>query len=186
MVGKKFDRWTVLERRGNTDHDCHSLWLCRCDCGTTRLVRGSHLTRGKSKSCGCLRIEVTRKHGMSRTLLYRVWASMLGRCLNPSAQGYNSYGGRGIRVCDRWRQSFMAFYMDVGDRPSSKHWLDRMEVNGNYEPGNVRWATRLEGAKNCRVKRALESFSTEALTSELERRGFFGEQTVEITHATVQ
>lgn len=123
-------------------------WVCACLCGKTTVVRTGHLTSGATKSCGCMR--TSGSHGQSRTTLYRLWSSMKQRCLNPNAPEYRSYGGRGIEVCPAWRESFVQFRHDVGPRPSPSHELDRIENDGHYVPGNVRWATRAEQCANTR------------------------------------
>lgn len=132
----------------------HRRWLCRCECGGLVVVWGSNLRRGITRSCGCLRREVTGrlrfKHGLHRTPEHIVWAAMRYRCLNPSSSSWKWYGGRGITICDRWRDDFVAFLEDVGPRPSPEHSLDRIDVDGNYEPGNVRWATPSEQQRNKR------------------------------------
>jgi hypothetical protein len=133
-------------------------WSCVCECGTAVIVKTSQLVRGKKRSCGCLRREslgkITRTHGKSRTPEYRAWAAMKSRCFNPKATGYADYGGRGIDVCERWKNSFENFLDDMGEKPSPAHELDRYpDNNGNYEPGNCRWGTFAEQNNNKRSNR---------------------------------
>lgn len=133
---------------------------CRCACGTERIVWIRSLADGTSLSCGCLSKEVTgvrsRTHGRSGTKEYAIWRGIKDRCLNPSNHAYRYYGGRGITVCDRWRNSFENFLADVGLKPPGMS-LDRWPNNdGNYEPGNVRWATRKQQANNTSANRLLE------------------------------
>lgn len=155
ICGKRFGRLTVLSfvslhHRGPASG--YTKWLCRCDCGKTSIVPQPSLRTGHTQSCGCFRAErrgqATITHGMSRTKAYRVYRSMIARCHNPNVKCYPRYGGRGIRVCRRWRESFEAFLSDVGERPSQKHQLDRIDNGGHYEPGNVRWATLCQQAQN--------------------------------------
>jgi hypothetical protein len=129
------------------------------------------LVEGKSRSCGCLRIEQSTKHGLWKTPEFRSWSSALSRCYNKNDGGYANYGGRGITVCEVWRRDFFAFYKYIGSRPSPKHSLDRINVNKGYEPGNVRWATIGEQMRNRRMRRSVENFPTEELIKELKRRG---------------
>ena len=143
--GARFGMWTTIEASQNV----YVWWLCRCDCGTERRVRQYLLLNGGSTGCGCTK-NVT--HGMSKSAEYRIWHGMLNRCYRPKHIEYARYGGRGIRVCDEWRapHGFPAFLAHVGPRPSPGHSIDRINVDGNYEPGNVRWASVTEQASNRR------------------------------------
>ena len=128
------------------------MWLCLCDCGTKRPVNGGNLRKQLSLSCGCASKAIKHGHARSsgrRSSEYNIWAQMLWRCDSPKAAFYNRYGGRGIKVCDRWR-TFANFIADVGRRPSHLYTLDRLDVNGNYESGNCRWATAEEQMQNQR------------------------------------
>lgn len=124
----------------------NTMFLCRCVCGREMAVRRGRLPR--AKSCGCL--NPTRTHGMFGTPEYAAWGRMIQRCETPQNASYSYYGGRGITVCARWRESFGAFLEDMGPRPSPKHSLDRIDNARGYEPSNCRWATRLEQNRNTR------------------------------------
>lgn len=136
--------------------DRNSRYLCKCSCGRTKVVRGTHLRLHRVLSCGCLLREMLtrrnrtslRTHGMYGTPTYKSWVAMLSRCRNSDKRGY---GGRGIMVYRPWRDSFERFLRDVGPRPSLKHSLDRINNNSHYEPGNVRWATARQQATNRRT-----------------------------------
>ncbi|WP_167440549.1 hypothetical protein [Paraburkholderia fungorum] len=152
LDGRKFNRLTVVEWAGN------GKWLCLCDCGSTSSVQGYKLKTGDVKSCGCLndekRRECNTRHGLSDTRIHRSWMSMRQRCENPKDRAYHRYGGRGIKVCDRW-QIFENFASDMGPMPEGKT-LDRFpNVNGNYEPGNCRWADDKQQARNLRSNRVI-------------------------------
>ena len=142
-VGGKFGRWTVVRYAGKVKQ--YRYWGCICDCGTERKVRQYALLAGKTRSCGCLANELTAArsttHGKTKTPEYQAWISMLKRCYKPRTRAYQNYGGRGIRVCKRWRDSFENFLEDMGERPSAIHSLDRRDNDGDYTPSNCRWAT---------------------------------------------
>lgn len=171
LTGQTFGRLTVLRRIENDKHG-KTRWLCRCECGD-EAVRSAHLMRkGESLSCGCLQRETNVSaptiHGHAKvgraTKEYIVWSNMIARCENPKATRFDAYGGRGIAVCERWRNDFAAFLADMGPRPSSRHTIDRFPDNdGDYEPGNCRWATMKEQGRNKRNNR-LVTFGGETLT----------------------
>ena len=153
-IGSRFDRWTVLEAASQRRTKA-VMWLCRCDCGTTREVSGSALRGGHSTSCGRCRPKAGPvKHGMTGTPLYRKWLSMIGRCTLPSQAGYSRYGGRGIEVCARWRE-FENFAADMSDSFVPGLTLDRIDSDGNYEPGNCRWVTQKQQMLNTSRNRVL-------------------------------
>lgn len=144
-TGEIFTRWTVIKLSSNKSGNGRNLWLCRCECGTEKEVLTGSLTRGKSKSCGCLG---NNRHGMHKSKEYKTWQSMKERCYNERNKRYSKYGGRGIKVCDRWLEAFENFYEDMGDRPSDIYSLERLDVNKDYCPENCIWATYEEQNRN--------------------------------------
>ncbi len=136
----------------------HHVWRCECDCGGKIEISSARLLAKSIKAsaahCGCCsRGTKPERHGMAGTPEYRAWAAMRMRCVNPNMEHWDSYGGRGITVCAKWLNSFGAFYQDMGPRPTSKHSLDRIDNDGNYEPSNCRWATGCQQSSNKRPAR---------------------------------
>lgn len=155
LTGRKFDRWEVI-RKSDVRIDNRVAWICKCDCGEEKVVISTNLTRGLTKSCGCIRIEKQIKHGHNTkervSSEYNSWHSMKQRCENPNDDRFQDYGGRGIKVCDRWR-FFDNFLADMGEKPSPSHSIDRIDVNGDYEPSNCKWATPKEQQRNTRLQK---------------------------------
>lgn len=150
-----FGRWRVIRRAGSTRNHIVT-WLCKCECGNEKVVRSDILNNGQSQSCGCLNSEISakhnRKHGYSNISSpeYFAWCGMKARCNSPTNKDYHNYGGRGIKVCQRWLANFENFLIDMGLRPADGLSLERMDVNGNYEPTNCVWATATEQIRNRR------------------------------------
>ena len=156
----RFGRLVVVERAENKVSKSGKniiCWLCFCDCGNMKIVLGGSLKAGKTISCGCYHKEIASKnlrtHGLKRHELYPSWLNLKQRCTNPNNPYYANYGGRGIVVCGRWMQSFENFLEDMGERPSDKHSIDRIDNDKGYFPENCRWATRSEQNMNTRNRK---------------------------------
>jgi len=156
LTNEKFGRLTVIEKTDKRGSGGAVFWRCVCSCGKTTDVSSSCLRGNQTKSCGCLFLDLASQkgknkkiHGKSETRIYRIWSNMKSRCYSTTNKKYPSYGGRGIIVCDRWKDSFANFYEDMGEPPLDCS-LDRIDVNGNYEKQNCRWATQKEQQNNRR------------------------------------
>lgn len=160
VSGKKFGRLLVIGLSDMSPGRGEARWLCKCQCGNYRIVRGGHLRSGHTGSCGCQHAEMRTSgfrlsHGYANSRLYGRWKAMIQRCHNPNSVSYIDYGARGIRVCKRW-MLFANFLEDMGEPPTARHQLDRFpNPNGDYKPGNVRWATPEENQRNKRSNRLL-------------------------------
>jgi hypothetical protein len=150
MAGRVFGKLTVLRRAPREPGPGPAVWVCLCECGTVTTATGGNLRKGRAFSCGCVR----RKHGMAGSPTWVSWRSMRDRCLNVRNPGYANYGGRGITIAERW-DDFAAFLADMGERPKGLT-LDRIDNDGNYEPGNCRWATMRTQSRNSRMNTLLE------------------------------
>ena len=152
LRGQRFGR--LLVQSLYPIREKRAIWECICDCGNIAIVKAGNLRRKGTQSCGCFRREkmaaAKLTHGLTRTPIYLTWVSMIQRCDNSKATGFQYYGGRGIRVCERW-YLFENFYADMAPRPKGKT-LDRVDPNGHYEPSNCRWATSMEQAATRRPK----------------------------------
>lgn len=159
LTNQSFGRWVVVGESSLKGNRGQVKWDCVCSCGNKGSVLGNNLTRGISTSCGCYISEVTskrnHKHGLAHSYIWNVWQMMIRRCYDPDSVAYKNYGGRGISVCERWLNSVENFYLDMGERPSSKYSLERIDNNGNYEPSNCKWATTKEQSRNRRNNRVL-------------------------------
>ncbi len=159
FVGKRYGRLVIIKSLPNVRQN--STWECVCDCGAVKAVAARHLRSGGTKSCGCWgRENVTAantKHGWYYTSTYKIWAGMIKRCVNEKTKAYPRYGGRGISVHPPWRDSFEAFLADMGERPAGLS-LDRVDNDGNYEPGNCRWTTMKQQNRNRNNNRMLTVF----------------------------
>lgn len=170
LVGQKFGHLEVISRAPNQDR--RSAWVCKCRCGKEVIKRVSEVKRGNS--CGCWNRDSRLIHGHTgsnrrRSPTYTSWRGMRNRCSNPNAAHWLDYGGRGIKVCERWQSSFELFLEDMGERPEGMT-LDRIDNDGNYELVNCKWSTQSEQVKNQRRGKLLEKFSDEEIIQEFNRR----------------
>ena len=160
LEGLRFGRAEVIRRVGSNSYGM-STWECLCECGTTFVTTGTSLTKGKTRSCGCLHKELliirNTTHDCSGTPEFIVWVNMRRRCEDPSLPAWQRYGGKGITVCDRWQNNFAAFLADMGERPSPGHTIDRIDGAKGYSPENCRWADTIVQNQNRSITR-LHSF----------------------------
>lgn len=155
LLGKTFGRLTVIE---HCYKDNVSAWKCKCSCGNEKIIKTSYLIRGVSNSCGCycreLHANLLKTHGMTNTRIYKIYKDIKRRCYNPNCSFYNRYGGRGITICDEWLNDFMNFYnWSMANGYEDNLTIDRINVNGNYEPSNCRWIDYKAQARNRRNNR---------------------------------
>ena len=166
LRGQKFGRLAVISENGRYKHG-QLLWLCKCDCGKDSTIASTSLVQGNQVSCGCLKNEKAslrwKTHGMRHFPEYHVWCGIKERCNNPKSNCYERYGGRGIKVCERWQSSFVSFFSDMGTRPSPTHTIERKNNAAGYSPDNCVWATSKEQAENRRSNIKL-SFAGETKT----------------------
>lgn len=156
LTGERYGRLVVLGYAGYL-FGCRTAWWCKCDCGTIKRIAGNAMRRGRTTSCGCYAAELTpsKTHGRRKSGAYSSWAAMKTRCTNPNSKSYADYGGRGIKICERWLNSFENFLEDMGERPKG-HSIERVDNDGDYEPGNCRWASQRAQVNNTRQNRYLE------------------------------
>lgn len=169
LIGKKFNRLTVIKRVGSDKYG-NIKWLCICDCGNTTIVAGNELKRGGVKSCGCFRkqfakqrassVALHKKHGKRQTRLYTIWEGIKQRCYNEHSINYNNYGGRGIKVCDEWSNSFESFYnWAIQNGYEESLTIDRINNEDGYNPNNCRWVSNLEQQNNRRNNIQISHFN---------------------------
>ena len=184
LTGKRFGRLLVIKEVGRDIKTRQKLWLCKCDCGNEKITKTTYLTSGDTSSCGCYRKECELKnlkesrdrkpcktHGMHNTRIYQIWADMKGRCNNENSKAYKNYGKRGIKVCAEWNEDFVSFYrwaIKNGYRENLT--IDRIDVNGNYEPNNCRWATWKEQGNNKRTTRKITIYGETKTAYEFEKQ----------------
>jgi hypothetical protein len=166
LAGQRFGRLLVLGFIGRNKHG-QAMWLCKCDCGEHFATLGASLLRGRTQSCSCLSrdiiIQRNFRHGLSHTPEHIAWTHIIARCENPNEIGYKDYGGRGIAMCERWRQSFKNFLEDMGPKPGPEYSVERIDNEKGYSPKNCKWATPTEQSNNKRNNNFLE-YNGERLT----------------------
>lgn len=157
MPGDILGTYELIKRMRPNKDQKRTYWLCKCLLCGTKVKKGDSTLAAKNtagtKKCRCKRRKLNIKQGSKEHIIYAIYKSMLRRCNNPKDRAYKNYGGRGIKVCKKWREDFWAFYKDIGPRPSKDYSIDRVDNDGNYEPGNVKWSTREEQANNKRPKK---------------------------------
>lgn len=175
IVGEKFNKLTVLAEFYERTKTGKVQFICLCECGNKIVTVGSKLVNGHTKSCNCLQKEAVlntgfsnRTHNKSKTRIYKIWSSMKARCYNPSYESFERYGGRGIIVCDRWKNNFEDFLIDMGYGEKGLS-IDRINNDGNYEPNNCKWSTRLEQENNKSTNRHIFYFGQKYTVSQLSR-----------------
>lgn len=166
LVGRVFGKLKVVSQ---SYLDGHAWAECLCECGNSKTILSASLTRGASKSCGCNKYGHRTTHGLCGTKTYRAWCKMIERCTNPNNAKYKDYGARGITICAQWLNSFEAFLTDMGIGPQGKS-IDRIDNDGNYEPGNCQWRTPLQQARNKRNNKRITVIGITGCLSELAER----------------
>lgn len=150
LINKRFGRLLVISESHSDGK--HIYWNCLCDCGNEKIIAGDSLKQGLTKSCGCLNSEMMKErkstHNRSKSRLYKIWTQMIYRCENSNATGFEYWGGKGIKVCDEWRNNFMNFYnWAISNGYSDELTIDRIKSQGDYSPSNCQWLTRSENTK---------------------------------------
>ena len=149
ITNQKFHRLTAIRFSSMSDN-YGQLWVFRCDCGNEKIISVHDAKRGHTKSCGCYNREKNTTHGRSSHPMFVIWKTIRARCYNEKSKDYDRYGGRGITMCDEWKDSFERFYSDMGDRPSKEYSIDRIDNEGIYSLSNCRWSTNKEQGRNKR------------------------------------
>ena len=165
LANKIFGKLKVISFSHIGNHH-KSYWNCECSCGVKKAIDRNSIVRGRTISCGCNKNQKTRernyKHGKTGTKVYRIWKNMKVRCYSKNNHHYNNYGNRGIKICDKWRNSFPEFFKDMGEPPTKVHSIERIDNNGDYTPENCKWATPYEQSRNSRQNNCI-TFKGETL-----------------------